>query len=79
MTVYVKTISGKQSESNVAKGRYRIGKIELRTAIPQGFTYLTHQGNALDDKKTIEESNIETETTIEMSLRLLVEEWKNVK
>ena len=48
----------------------------MRTAIPQGKTYLTHQGNVLDDKKTIEESNIETETTIEMSLRLLVEEWK---
>ena len=49
MTVYVKTNSGKQSESNVAKGRYRIGKIELRTAISQGITYPTHQGNVLDD------------------------------
>ena len=43
----------------------------MRTAIPRDNTYLTHQGKVLNDKKTIEESNIEAETTIEMSPRLL--------
>ena len=43
----------------------------MRTATPRGITYLTHRGKVLNDKKTIEESNIEAETTIEMSLRLL--------
>ena len=37
----------------------------------RGITYITHQGKVLNDKKTMEESDIEAETTIEMSLRLL--------
>ena len=33
--------------------------------------YLVHQGNVMNEKKTLEENNIGTDTTIEMSLRLL--------
>ena len=33
--------------------------------------YLVHQGKVMNERKTIEENNIGTETTIEMSLRLL--------
>ena len=43
----------------------------MRTAIPRGIIYLTHQGKVLIDNKTMEENNIEAETTIVMSLRLL--------
>ena len=35
------------------------------------MTYLVHQGKVMNEKKTMEENNIGTETTIEMSLRLL--------
>ena len=33
--------------------------------------YLAHQGKVLNDKKTKEENNVGTETTIELSLRML--------
>ena len=33
--------------------------------------YLVYHGKVMNEKKTIEEDNIGTETTIEMSLRLL--------
>ena len=72
MTVYVKTISGKTIRikcDRKQKSRYSIGKIEMRTAITRGKTYHTHQGKVLNDKKTVEESKIEAETTIEMSLK----------
>ena len=76
MTVYVKTISGGKTISIKCDKKSRkqiqfLQKIEMRTAIPRGITYLTHQGKVLNDKKTIEESNIGAETTIEMSPRLL--------
>ena len=35
------------------------------------MTYLVHHGKVLNEKRTIEETNIGTETMIEMSLRLL--------
>ena len=35
------------------------------------MTYLARHGKALNEKITIEENNIGTETTIDMSLRLL--------
>ena len=35
------------------------------------MTYLVHHGKVMHEKKTIEENNIGTETTIGMSLRLL--------
>ena len=46
-------------------------KIEMKTSILQGITYLVHQEKVVNDKKTIEENNIGAEATIEMSLRLL--------
>ena len=45
-------------------------KNEVRTAILRGLTYLIHQGKMLNNKKTVEENNIEAESTIDMSLRL---------
>ena len=42
-----------------------------KSAIPRGMTYLVHNGKVLNEKRTIEENNIGTETTIEMSLILL--------
>ena len=62
ITVHVKTISGKtirikcdkkQKADTVSKK-----KIEMRTAIPRGMAYLTHQGKMLKNKKTREENNI---------------------
>ena len=41
------------------------------------MTYLVHQGKVMKEKKTREENNIGTETTIEMSLRLLGGTEKN--
>ena len=41
------------------------------------MTYLVHHGKVSNEKRTIEENSIGTETTIDMSLRLL-EEWKRV-
>ena len=35
------------------------------------MTYLVHHGKVLNEKRTIEENNIGTETTIDLSLRLL--------
>ena len=35
------------------------------------MTYLVHHGKVLNEKRTTEENNIGTETTIDMSLRLL--------
>ena len=35
------------------------------------MTYLVHHGKVLNEKRTIEENNIGTETTIDMSLRVL--------
>ena len=67
MTVYVKTITGKTitiKRDKKQKAGTISGKIEVRTAIPRGIT-------CLNDKKTMEESTIEAEPTIEMSLRLL--------
>ena len=43
----------------------------MRTAIPREITHLTHQGKMLKNNKKIEENNIEAESTIEMSLRVL--------
>ena len=43
----------------------------MRTAIPRGIAYLTHQGKMLKNKNTMEENNIEAESMIQMSLRLL--------
>ena len=69
MTVHVKTISGNtisiKCDKNQKADTVSV-KIEMRTAIPRGTTYLTHSGKVLNDKKAIEERNIEGETTTEM-------------
>ena len=74
MTVYVKTISGKtisitcdkrQKEDTVSE------KVEMKTSIPRGITYLVHQGKVLNDQTTIEENNTGAEATIGMSQRLI--------
>ena len=74
MTVYVETISGKtiRIKCNKKQKADTVSKnIEMRTTIPRGITFLSHQGKMLKNKNTIEESNIEVESTIEMFLRLL--------
>ena len=46
-------------------------ELERRSSIPRDMTYFVHQGKVMNEKKTIEENNIGTEATLEMSLRLL--------
>ena len=48
-----------------------LDEVERRSAIPRSMTYLVHHGKVLNEKRTTEENNIGTETTIDMSLRLL--------
>ena len=73
MTIYVRIISGKTLSIKCDR-RQTIARIlddvERKTTIQQHVFYLANQGKALSDKKTIEESNIEAGTTIEMSMRL---------
>ena len=45
--------------------------VERKTFIPRDVMYFANQWKMLNDKQTIEENNIEAETTIEMSLRVL--------
>ena len=74
MTIYVRTSSGKTISIKCDKKQKAATiseKVEIISTIPRGMTYLAHQGKATNEKKTIEENNIGTETTIEMSLRLL--------
>ena len=49
----------------------KLDEVERRSEIPQSITYLVHHGKVLNEKRTIKENNIGTETTIDMSLRLL--------
>ena len=74
ITIYVRTSSGntisikcdkKQKAASVSD------EVERRSVIPRGMTYLVHHGRVVNEKKTTEENNNETEITIEMSLRLL--------
>ena len=74
MTVHVKTINGKTISIKCDKKQQTAtvsDEVERRSSIPRGMTYLVHHGKVMNEKKTIEENNIGTETTIEMSLRLL--------
>ena len=74
MTIYVRASSGKTISIKCYKKQKAasiLEKVERRSLIPRGMTYLVHQGKVMSGKKTIEENNIRTETTIEMSLRLL--------
>ena len=48
-----------------------LDEVERRSAIPRSMTNLVHHGKVLNEKSTKEENNTGTETTIDMSLRLL--------
>ena len=70
----MRTSSGKTISIKCAKKQKATSisdEVERRSAIPRGMTYLVHNGKVLHERRTIEENNIGTETTIEMSLRLL--------
>ena len=51
-----------------------LDEVERRSTITPSMTYLVYHGKVLNEKRTIEENNIGTETTIDMSLRLLMKE-----
>ena len=71
MSVYVRTVNEKTISIKCDRGQNatRIMEIvERKTLIPRDQLYLANQGKMLNDKKTMEESNIETGATIEMSL-----------
>ena len=74
MTVYVKmsygkTISRKYNRNWTAA--VILDEVERRSSIPRDMIRLVHKGKMLSEKETMKEHNIEAETTIEMSLRLL--------
>ena len=74
VTVYVKTIYGKTISIRCGRNMTAAvisDEVERRSSIPRDMTYLVHKGKMMSEKKTIKESNIEAEATIEMSLRLL--------
>ena len=73
MTVYVKmiyekTISIKYDRNLTAA--VITDEVERRSSIPRDMIRLVHRKN-VSEKKAMKEHNIEAETTIEMSLRLL--------
>ena len=79
MTVYVKKMNGKTISikcDKKQKAATKSDEVERRSSIPRGMRHLVHHGEVMNDKKTIEENNIGTETTIEMSLWDCWEEWK---
>ena len=70
MRVYVRTINGetisikcdrKQKAATVWE------KVERKTSISRGMTFLAHQGKMLNDKKTIQENSFGAEASVEMS------------
>ena len=74
MMIYVKminrkTISIKCEGKQIATILF--DEVERRSLIPRDMTYLAHQGKVMNEKKTMEENNIEPEATLVMSLRLL--------
>ena len=74
MTVHVKTINGWTITIKCDKKKKAAtvsDEVEIRSLIPRGMTYIVHHGKVMNENKTIEENNIGTETTIEISLRLL--------
>ena len=58
-------------ENEQWKDTSMLDEVERRSAILRSMTYFVHHGKVLNDWRTIDENNIWTETTIEMSLRLL--------
>ena len=74
MPIHVSTSSGKTISIKCDKEQKAatiMEKLERISSIPPGMMYLVHQGKAMNEKTTMEENNFGTETTIEMSLRLL--------
>ena len=74
VTIYVRTSSGKTISIKCDKKQKAAStsdEVDRRSAVPRGMTYLVHHGKVMNQKKTIEENNIGTETTIETSLKLL--------
>ena len=72
MMVYVETTNGKTIgiKCDRRQSIVRImDDVARKTRIPKDLQYLVNQGKAMNEKKTFEESNIEAETTIEMTLR----------
>ena len=73
ITVHARKISGKTISIKCDR-RQTIARImdevERKTMIPKDLQDLANQGKALSDEITIEESNIESGTTIEMPMRL---------
>ena len=69
ITIYVRTSSGETISIKCDKKRK--AEVEIRSTIPRSMTYLVHHEKVLNEKGAIEENNIGTETTIDMSLRLL--------
>ena len=74
ITIYVRTSSGKTISIKCDRKRKTMSildEVERRSAIPRSMTFLVHHGKVLNEERTIQENNIGTETTIDMSLRLL--------
>ena len=74
MTVYVKmicekTISIKYDRNWTAA--VILDEVERRSSITRDMIRLVYEGKMLSEKKTMKDHNIEAESTIEMSLRLL--------
>ena len=74
MTVYVKMSYGKTISTKYNRNWTAAvipDEVERRSSIPRDMIRLVHNGKMLSEKETMKEHNIEAETTIEMSLRLL--------
>ena len=72
--IYVKTINKKTISIcyyDSMKAAVILDEVEKRTAIPRYMTRLTHKGKDINEKKSMKDNNIDTNETIEMSMRLL--------
>ena len=72
--IYVKTINKKTISIcyyDSMKAAVILDEVERRTAIPRYMTRLTHKGKDINEKKSMKDNNIDTNETIEMSMRLL--------
>ena len=72
--IYVKTINKKTISIcyyDSMKAAVLLDEVERRTAIPRYMTRLTHKGKDINEKKSMKDNNIDTNETIEMSMRLL--------
>ena len=70
MTEYVKKINGKTISIKYDKKQKAAAisdEVGRRSSIARGMTYVVHHRKVMNERKTIEENSIGTETTIEMS------------